>query len=99
MSEREEEENIPICYIAGTIRLNVTPPDGFDVVPKVLVDGVEAYVRQESTEQPLTWRYLAIVQKGKHVVKMMIDNIVSERSMHVKPATTARLNFNLTEAA
>jgi len=99
MSGREEEENIPIGYIAGIIRLKVAPSGGFDIAPKVLVDNVEAYVRQESTEQPLTWRYLAIVQKGKHTVKMMIGNVTSERSMEAKTATTVRLNFNLTETA
>ncbi len=95
----DEEERIAIGYIAGTIRVDLTPPNGFNLAPKVDVDYLPAEVKKESIEVKPQWKYLAIVEKGERIVKLTLGNVMKERTIVAKPGQTVRLNFVLSESA
>ena len=95
----EEEERVAVGFIAGKIRLELTPPNGIDILPEVFVDEVKITVKREGVEVNPTWKYMTVAEKGDHKVRFVLGNTVRERDITVKPGGTIRLNFVLGDKA
>ncbi len=91
-----DEVRKAISYVTGEIKLEFHAPNGFDVKPTVLVDGIEAVVKPTDGDEPIIWKYLAIVEKGERNVEVILGNVHSMKRVSVRGGQISILNFRFT---
>ena len=94
-----EEVRKAICYLTGEIKLEFSPPNGFDIEPKVLVDGNPAFIKATEGKDPRIWKFLAVVEKGERSVEIVLGNVSTVKRITVRGAQVTTLNFYFSEAA
>ncbi len=86
---------VPICYVKGTIGLKFLPPDNFAFEPVVEVDGKGVKIASsDGGSEAKTWKYVALVEKGDHKVKVSIGNVSREVAKNVPEGDTASVDFD-----
>jgi len=91
----EEPETIAVGFITGRIRLELKPPNGIAITPRIYVDAMETQVEREAGESQPTWKYLTVAEQGDHKVKLVLGHTIRDRSIVLHGGETRRLDFIL----
>ena len=86
-----------VSYITGEIRLDYTPPHGFNLEPLVDVDEVPSRIAPLEGGTATAWLYLALVKAGSHKVKVTLGNVSTSQEVQLDAGRIAHLDFFFVE--
>ena len=86
-----------ISYITGEIRLEFTPPHGFNLEPTVVVDEVTSRIAPLEGGTATAWLYLALVKAGNHKVNVTFGSLTATQDIAVDAGKVGHLDFFFVE--